>query len=74
MTVEEKEIISGEIIIREIPYNLIRFSGLTEDSINDWGFLYFDVSEDASKQAVMDDLSQALIDSFKAVEWEVIFK
>lgn len=76
MTVEEKhEYISGdEIIIREIPYNLIRFSGLTEDSINDWGFLYFDVSEDASKQAVMDDLSQALIDSFKAVEWEVIFK
>ena len=76
MTVEEKhEHISGdEIIIREIPYNLIRFSGLTEDSINDWGFLYFDVSEDASKQAVMDDLSQALIDSFKAVEWEVIFK
>ncbi len=74
MTVEEKEFISGEIIIREIPYNLIRFSGLTEDSINDWGFLYFDVSEDASKQAVMDDLSQALIDSFKAVEWEVIFK
>lgn len=72
MTVEEKhEYISGdEIIIREIPYNLIRFSGLTEDSINDWGFLYFDVSEDASKQAVMDDLSQALIDSFKAVEWE----
>ncbi|MBD5095556.1 MAG: RNA polymerase sigma factor [Lachnospiraceae bacterium] len=72
MTVEEKhEHISGdEIIIREIPYNLIRFSGLTEDDINDWGFLYFDVSEDASKQAVMDDLSQALIDSFKAVEWE----
>lgn len=70
MTVEEKEFISGEIIIREIPYNLIRFSGLTEDDINDWGFLYFDVSEDASKQAVMDDLSQALIDSFKAVEWE----
>ncbi|MDE6024034.1 MAG: sigma-70 family RNA polymerase sigma factor [Lachnospiraceae bacterium] len=72
MTVEEKhEHISGdEIIIREIPYNLIRFSGLTEDSINDWSFLYFDVSEDASKQAVVDDLSQALIDSFKAVEWE----
>lgn len=70
MTVEEKEYFSGEIIIREIPYNLIRFSGLTEDDINDWGFLYFDVSEGASKQAVMDDLSQALIDSFKAVEWE----
>lgn len=72
MTVEEKhDHISGEeTIIREIPYNLIRFSGLTEDDIDDWGFLYFDVSEGATKQAVMDDLSQVLIDSFKAVEWE----
>ncbi|MCM1399651.1 MAG: sigma-70 family RNA polymerase sigma factor [Clostridium sp.] len=72
MTVEEKHEYSsdGEITTREIPYNLIRFSGLTEDDINDWGFLYFDVSEDASKQAVMDDLTQVLIASFKAVEWE----
>lgn len=72
MTVEEKhDHISGEeTIIREIPYNLIRFSRLTEDDIDDWGFLYFDVSEGATKQAVMDDLSQVLIDSFKAVEWE----